>query len=86
MVEMQGGLISVHSVLGRGSTFCVVLPIHVEPVLPGASDAQRAWGALRSPDRGQFPLPTQRSCLTSQLKAAETALRPPAGTRHRAAR
>jgi signal transduction histidine kinase len=31
MIEMQGGLISVDSVLGRGSTFRVVLPVHVEP-------------------------------------------------------
>ena len=31
MVEMQGGLISVDSVLGRGSTFRVVLPVQVEP-------------------------------------------------------
>jgi signal transduction histidine kinase len=36
MVEMQGGLISVDSVLGRGSTFRVVLPVHVEPSLEEA--------------------------------------------------
>jgi GAF domain-containing protein len=33
MVEMQGGMISVDSVLGAGSTFRVVLPVHVEPAL-----------------------------------------------------
>jgi signal transduction histidine kinase len=37
MVEMQGGLISVDSALGRGSTFRVVLPVHVEPVLEEAA-------------------------------------------------
>jgi signal transduction histidine kinase len=37
MVGMQGGLISVDSVLGRGSTFGVVLPVHVEPVLEEAA-------------------------------------------------
>jgi GAF domain-containing protein/anti-sigma regulatory factor (Ser/Thr protein kinase) len=37
MVEMQGGLISVDSVLGRGSTFRVVLPVHVEPALEEAA-------------------------------------------------
>ena len=31
MVEMQGGMISVESALGQGSTFRVVLPVHVEP-------------------------------------------------------
>jgi GAF domain-containing protein len=41
MVEMQGGMISVESVLGRGSTFRVALPVDVEAALPGASDAQR---------------------------------------------
>jgi signal transduction histidine kinase len=30
MVEMQGGMISVESELGRGSTFRVVLPVHVD--------------------------------------------------------
>ncbi len=38
MVEMQGGLISVDSVLGRGSTFRVVLPVHVEPVREEATE------------------------------------------------
>ena len=37
MVEMQGGMISVDSVLGRGSTFRVVLPVHVEPALEEAA-------------------------------------------------
>ena len=37
MVEMQGGLISVDSVLGAGSTFRVVLPVHVEPALEEAA-------------------------------------------------
>jgi signal transduction histidine kinase len=37
MVEMQGGLISVDSALGRGSTFRVVLPAHVEPALEEAA-------------------------------------------------
>jgi signal transduction histidine kinase len=41
MVEMQGGMISVESVLGRGSTFRVALPVHVEAAPRGASDAQR---------------------------------------------
>jgi len=30
MVEIQGGMISVESMLGRGSTFRVVLPVRVE--------------------------------------------------------
>jgi signal transduction histidine kinase len=38
MVEMQGGLIAVDSVLGRGSTFRVVLPVHVEPALEEAAE------------------------------------------------
>jgi GAF domain-containing protein/anti-sigma regulatory factor (Ser/Thr protein kinase) len=38
MVEMQGGLISVDSVLGRGATFRVVLPVHVEPALEEAAE------------------------------------------------
>ena len=38
MVEMQGGMISVESVLGQGSTFRVVLPVHVEPVLEEAAE------------------------------------------------
>ena len=37
MVEMQGGMISVESVLGEGSTFRVVLPVHVEPMLEEAA-------------------------------------------------
>jgi signal transduction histidine kinase len=37
MVEMQGGMISVESTLGRGSTFRVVLPVHVEPALEEAA-------------------------------------------------
>jgi signal transduction histidine kinase/putative methionine-R-sulfoxide reductase with GAF domain len=36
MVEMQGGTISVDSVLGRGSTFRVVLPVHVDEVMEAA--------------------------------------------------
>lgn len=37
MVEIQGGMISVDSVLGQGSTFRVVLPVHVEPALEEAA-------------------------------------------------
>ena len=37
MVEIQGGMISVESALGRGSTFRVVLPVHVEPALEEAA-------------------------------------------------
>jgi signal transduction histidine kinase len=33
MVEIQGGSISVQSMLGHGSTFRVVLPVHVDEVL-----------------------------------------------------
>ena len=33
MVEMQGGTISVDSVLGQGSTFRVVLPVHVDEMM-----------------------------------------------------
>jgi GAF domain-containing protein/anti-sigma regulatory factor (Ser/Thr protein kinase) len=33
MVEMQGGTISVDSVFGQGSTFRVVLPVHVDEVM-----------------------------------------------------
>jgi signal transduction histidine kinase len=34
---MQGGLISVDSVLGQGSTFQVILPVHVDEVLEEAA-------------------------------------------------
>jgi signal transduction histidine kinase len=37
MVEMQGGAISVASVLGQGSTFRVVLPVYVDEVLAEAA-------------------------------------------------
>ncbi len=37
MVEMQGGTISVNSGLGKGSTFRVVLPVHVDEVLEEAA-------------------------------------------------
>ena len=37
MVEMQGGTISVDSVLGQGSTFRIVLPVHVDEVLEEAA-------------------------------------------------
>jgi signal transduction histidine kinase len=40
MVEMQGGTISVESVLGQGSTFRVVLPVYVDEVLGEAPDEQ----------------------------------------------
>jgi signal transduction histidine kinase len=36
MVEMQGGTISVESVLGDGSTFRVVLPVHVDEMMEAA--------------------------------------------------
>jgi signal transduction histidine kinase len=36
MVEMQGGTISIDSVLGQGSTFRVVLPVHVDEVMEAA--------------------------------------------------
>jgi signal transduction histidine kinase len=36
MVEMQGGTISVDSVLGQGSTFRVVLPVHVDEAMEAA--------------------------------------------------
>ncbi|MBO0737481.1 MAG: GAF domain-containing protein, partial [Alphaproteobacteria bacterium] len=36
MVEMQGGAISVESILGQGSTFRLVLPVHVDEVLEEA--------------------------------------------------
>jgi signal transduction histidine kinase len=36
MVEMQGGSISVESSLGQGSTFRVVLPVHVEELMEAA--------------------------------------------------
>jgi signal transduction histidine kinase len=37
MVEMQGGTISVESVLGQGSTFRVVLPVYVDEMLGEAA-------------------------------------------------
>jgi signal transduction histidine kinase len=37
MVEMQGGTISVESVLGQGSTFRVVLPVYVDEMLEEAA-------------------------------------------------
>jgi signal transduction histidine kinase len=37
MVEMQGGTISVDSVLGEGSTFRVVLPVYVEEMVQEAA-------------------------------------------------
>ena len=36
MIEMQGGMISVDSMLGRGSTFRVVLPVQVEAMMEAA--------------------------------------------------
>jgi GAF domain-containing protein len=36
MVEMQGGTIAVESVLGRGSTFRVILPVHVDEMMEAA--------------------------------------------------
>jgi signal transduction histidine kinase len=36
MVELQGGTISVESALGQGSTFRVVLPIHVDEMMEAA--------------------------------------------------
>ena len=36
MVEMQGGTIAVNSVLGQGSTFRVVLPVHVDEMMEAA--------------------------------------------------
>jgi signal transduction histidine kinase len=36
MIEMQGGTISVQSVLGQGSTFRVVLPVHVDEMMEAA--------------------------------------------------
>jgi signal transduction histidine kinase len=36
MVEMQGGTISVASVLGEGSTFRVTLPVHVDEMMDAA--------------------------------------------------
>ncbi len=36
MVEMQGGTISVDSALGQGSTFRVVLPVHVDELMEAA--------------------------------------------------
>src|SRR5271156_2403708 len=37
MVEMQGGTISVDSVIGRGAIFRVVLPVHVDEALEEAA-------------------------------------------------
>ena len=36
MVELQGGTISVESALGQGSTFRVVLPVHVDEMMEAA--------------------------------------------------
>ena len=36
MVELQGGTISVDSILGGGSTFRVVLPVHVDEMMEAA--------------------------------------------------
>src|SRR5262249_30741709 len=36
MVEMQGGTIVVESMLGQGSTFRVVLPVHVDEMMEAA--------------------------------------------------
>jgi len=36
MVEMQGGTIAVESALGQGSTFRVVLPVHVDEMMEAA--------------------------------------------------
>jgi GAF domain-containing protein len=36
MVEMQGGMIAVESVLGQGSTFRVLLPVHVDEMMEAA--------------------------------------------------
>jgi GAF domain-containing protein/HAMP domain-containing protein len=36
MVELQGGTIAVESVLGQGSTFRVVLPVHVDEMMEAA--------------------------------------------------
>jgi len=36
MVEIQGGTISVESALGQGSTFRVVLPVHVDEMMEAA--------------------------------------------------
>ena len=36
MVEMQGGTIAVESVFGQGSTFRVVLPVHVDEMMEAA--------------------------------------------------
>ncbi len=36
MVELQGGTISVESVLGQGSTFRVLLPVHVDELMEAA--------------------------------------------------
>jgi signal transduction histidine kinase len=38
MVEMQGGMISVDSAPGRGSTFRVVLPVHVDEMMEEAAE------------------------------------------------
>jgi signal transduction histidine kinase len=38
MVEMQGGTISVESALGQGSTFRVVLPVHVDEMMEEAAE------------------------------------------------
>ena len=38
MIEMQGGTISVESTLGEGSTFRVVLPVHVDEMMEEAAE------------------------------------------------
>src|SRR5262249_19875126 len=76
MVEMQGGLISVDSVLGRGSTFRVVLPVHVEPALdeaaecPGASDGARYAESRRTVAGGRVHRAASEAVLAAVQDAA----------------